>query len=247
MLLPSEQTIPVCEGAIGSWQISLRRRPLSAPELVRRYDQIAPSWYDLTRRLGYLHAYKQLWKQFLAESDFTSTSMKRRILDCGVGTGALSTGFVSASADPVDIHAVDLSEAMLKQARRHFGQAGIDANFRCADICNLPYGNDQFDLVMSAHVLEHLSNPTIALEQMSRVLKPGGWIVVCLTRESFMGRYVQLKWRTHRLTRKKGESWLRAAGLDVHPMKFDLSGCFRRTSLVFVGRKPIETKREQES
>jgi SAM-dependent methyltransferase len=43
-----------------------------------------------------------------------------------------------------------------------------------ADICNLPFSDQQFDWVICNHVLEHIPNDKIAMQEIFRVLKPGG-------------------------------------------------------------------------
>jgi SAM-dependent methyltransferase len=44
-----------------------------------------------------------------------------------------------------------------------------------ADICNLPFEDDAFDVILCNHVLEHIPNDTIAMQELYRVMKPGGW------------------------------------------------------------------------
>ena len=47
-----------------------------------------------------------------------------------------------------------------------------------ADICNLPFSDQQFDWVVCNHVLEHISNDKIAMQEIYRVLKPGGTAIL---------------------------------------------------------------------
>lgn len=44
-----------------------------------------------------------------------------------------------------------------------------------ADICNLPFKDNSFDVILCNHVLEHIPNDTLAMSELYRVLKPGGW------------------------------------------------------------------------
>ncbi len=44
-----------------------------------------------------------------------------------------------------------------------------------ADICNLPFENETFDVILCNHVLEHIPDDTKAMSEMHRVLKKGGW------------------------------------------------------------------------
>ncbi|MDJ0929242.1 MAG: class I SAM-dependent methyltransferase [Gammaproteobacteria bacterium] len=238
MTTPNEQTMPVYAGWFGSWQISVRRRPLGVPELARRYDRLAPRWQRLTARLGLLPIYQGLFTRFIRDSGFMSANPTPRVLDCGIGAGDFSLGFARAWTRPVELHAVDVSAAMITHARQRLQQTGLDVRGKQADVCALPYPSNHFDLVMAAHVLEHLPDPVVALREMQRVTRPGGWVVACITRESILGRYIQLKWRTHRLNAERADAWLRAAGLIPQPVNFETSGSLRLTSLTCIGRKP---------
>jgi len=44
-----------------------------------------------------------------------------------------------------------------------------------ADICNLPFENDSFDVIFCNHVLEHILDDTKAMQELHRILSPGGW------------------------------------------------------------------------
>ena len=44
-----------------------------------------------------------------------------------------------------------------------------------ADICQLPFADDSYDVILCNHVLEHIPDDTKAMEELHRVLKPGGW------------------------------------------------------------------------
>jgi predicted SAM-dependent methyltransferase len=44
-----------------------------------------------------------------------------------------------------------------------------------ADICNLPFNDNEFDVILCNHVLEHILDDKTAMEELYRILKPGGW------------------------------------------------------------------------
>lgn len=44
-----------------------------------------------------------------------------------------------------------------------------------ADICNLPFGDDSYDIILCNHVLEHIPDDTRAMQELYRVMKPGGF------------------------------------------------------------------------
>ncbi len=47
-----------------------------------------------------------------------------------------------------------------------------------ADICNLPFEDNQYDIILCNHVLEHIPNDTKAMQELYRVLKPGGMAIL---------------------------------------------------------------------
>ncbi|MGC6430113.1 MAG: class I SAM-dependent methyltransferase [Jejuia sp.] len=44
-----------------------------------------------------------------------------------------------------------------------------------ADICNLPFKNDEFDVILCNHVLEHIPDDIKAMQELFRIMKPDGW------------------------------------------------------------------------
>lgn len=232
--------ITVYDRWLGTWRVSLRRRPLSCAELLRSYDRAAPGWSRKLKRLGVASAYAGLFKELLAEEPLEAQGASLRVLDCGVGTGALSLALAKAMARPFTLDALDISPRMLAIASGRFCDAGVAAKLNLGDIRALPYAHDSFDLVMVGHLLEHFADPKVALCEALRVLKPGGLLVTCLTRRSLQGLLVQLVWRTHRVTAPEAETWLQNAGLDqVRSLSFQEQGFCLRASLAAVGRKPL--------
>lgn len=235
----ADDTIPVLAGRFGSWQISLRRQALNADELSRDYDRVAPGWHHSLERLGFPAAYENVLREALRVEPFAVSGHQLRVLDCGVGTGAMSCALSRVSPGPFRLDAIDISPRMLEQARARFRDCDLQGTLRLGDIRQLPYGDGGFDLVMSAHVVEQMADPNLALDEMIRVLKPGGVLVVCLTRRSLAGMYVNLKWRTHRTTPAQAERWLCDRGLEeVGCRSFGNHGLCRRLSVACIGSKP---------
>ena len=117
--------------------------------------------------------------------------------------------------------------------------AGLRAHCQQANVLSLPYDDQSFDVVMAAHVLEHLPNPRRALKEMIRVLKPGGMVFVCLTRPSLFGALIQLKWRTWAITEKQGITWLHECQVaDVGYQPVHLGYCAGVASTAFWARRP---------
>lgn len=235
-----EGTIPVFARWFGSWRISLQRRALSSPQLTRFYDLAAPGWSQKLDRLGVPGAYEMLLRRVMSEEAPSVTGARPRVLDCGVGAGALSCALARATPGPFKLDAIDISPRMLERAGSRLRECDLSVTLRHGDVRELPYDDGVFDLVMSAHVLEHLVDPGVALNEMVRVLKPGGLLIVCLTRRSPLGMYVHLKWRTHRVTPGQAESWLLECGLEkTRCLSFERRAVCRQLSVACVGRKPV--------
>lgn len=232
--LAEETNIPVFARWFGSWQISIQRRALSLDELTQRYDESAPGWQGTVERLGFPAAYDALLHQVVGDE------MPSRVLDCGVGTGALSEALTRVARAPFALTAVDLSPRMLEQAKQVLQGTNADVTLRQADAAALPYADNTFDLVMTAHMLEHLADPTVALREMVRVLKPGGRLIACLTRRTWLGMMIHLKWRTHRVTPAQAEQLLKEAGLKtIDSLTFGHAPWCRRLSLACTGNKAL--------
>lgn len=244
---PTDQTaIPFARGRIGSWQWQLSRTPLDRDELSRRYDRMAPRWGRLVGRLGYDRAYRELFATFFDEHAIDPATAALKVLDCGVGTGSYSRAFADASPVRVSIDAIDISSEMVSAASKRFAEKNIDARVQCADIQQLPFADQTFDVVLAAHVLEHLPNAVAALEEIRRVLKPGGWLITSITRSSMLGTYVQAKWRTHGVSASTGRAWLAQAGFAPTGLGREPKGTYSRTSLTYLGQKPMGAVTERE-
>jgi len=101
----------------------------------------------------------------------------RRALDVACGTGYAAVGLAAAGlAD--ESHASDLSTAMVERTRANAGRAGVTVPLTQADAEALPYADDSFDLVVARGALHHVPDPLRALQEIRRVLEPGGTAIV---------------------------------------------------------------------
>lgn len=95
-----------------------------------------------------------------------------RVLDLAAGTGASSAALSRGGATVV---AADFSPGMIEVGRRRHP----DIEFVEADAAALPFDDAEFDVVTISFGLRNVEDPRAALAEMSRVLKPGGRVVVC--------------------------------------------------------------------
>ena len=93
------------------------------------------------------------------------------ILDVGIGTGFFAV-LLAQQGHWVD--GIDLTPAMLEEARILAKQRNLEITFREMDAQNLDYPEDSFDVVISRNLTWTLPNPERAYAEWFRVLKPGG-------------------------------------------------------------------------
>jgi len=238
-----EKAIPILTRWFGSWRVSLHRRALNSVELKAAYDCEAPGWSRTLEFLRMQCAYKSALRKVLYRERVVFGAHCCRVLDCGVGDGAFSAAFAEVNSLPINVDAVDLSPQMLALAGQRLRDLDVKVELHLTDSQCLPFDDNAFDIILTAHMLEHLADPQAALREMTRVLKPGGLLIACVTRQSLLGRYIQAKWRTHAVTRQQAEEWFRSQELQG---VFSLSNAgheiFDRMSIVCVGRKPFRAR-----
>jgi ubiquinone/menaquinone biosynthesis C-methylase UbiE len=98
-----------------------------------------------------------------------------RVLDVGCGDGAYA---IRAAREGVEVFGLDQSRPMLEAARARATSAGAVVTWCQADARALPFRDASVDLVLAVTALCLASEPLVALNEMSRVLRPGGVLVV---------------------------------------------------------------------
>ena len=112
------------------------------------------------------------------------------ILDAGCGEGIDLLN--QATRTGVEVVGVDVSG---EGARASFQRSRVlsTAHVIQADVCRLPFDDNQFDFVYSYGVLHHLTSPSDGLKELVRVLRPGRYLAIYLY-EDFSARAVGWRW-----------------------------------------------------
>ena len=99
-----------------------------------------------------------------------------KLLDVACGPGVVTAALAPEAGSVV---AFDATEQMLEKARARCTKAGLgNVAFRSGDAENLPFEDAEFDGVVTRLAIHHFANPQRALDEMFRVLRPGGTAVI---------------------------------------------------------------------
>jgi len=124
--------------------------------------------YDQSRKYATLRASYPIIAGEALEKPF------RTVLDVGCGTGALLR-MIQDRKKGAKLFGVDLSEQMIQVAKAKLGEK---AHLKVSDSEKLPFPNEAFDLVTCTFSFHHYPNPGTVLQEMRRVLVPGGRLVL---------------------------------------------------------------------
>jgi SAM-dependent methyltransferase len=109
-----------------------------------------------------------------------------RVLDVAAGTGNAA---IPAAETGASVVASDLVPELLEQGRRHATERGIDLEWREANAHELPFNDDEFDVVMSCIGVMFAPFHQLAAGELVRVCKPGGRIgLISWTPEGHIGQ-----------------------------------------------------------
>ena len=160
-------------------------------------------WWYLGRR--------QILKSFVSDIR-AKAKQDLRILDVGCGTGA-----------------------NLKMLREYGAAEGVDISEQAVDFCHargltdvrlgaaeeLPRANDTFDLVTALDVIEHLDDDSVGLNEIRRVLRPNGRVLLFVPAFMFLwGVQDDVSNHRRRYTRKQLVEAVTAAGLEVEMVSY---------------------------
>jgi ubiquinone/menaquinone biosynthesis C-methylase UbiE len=130
-----------------------------------------------------------------------ATTMMRagEAVDLGCGPGYLVTELAQA-APGLHVTGIDLADEMIAAAERFAAGKGLSGQvaFRKGDVCRIPFPDDSLDLVVSTFSLHHWSDPLLVLDEVARVVRPGGaYLIFDLRRDMAPPFYMLIWFATH--------------------------------------------------
>jgi SAM-dependent methyltransferase len=149
-------------------------------------DEQAEDYVDFYRRIGEAqleeayysrHGYAVARHHLLLGLLAPDAKRGGALLDVGCASGYYTARYAQRGGRATGI---DVAESSLALARERAGRAGVGDRcvFAVGDVRNLPLEDRSFDVVLATEVLEHIREQRQALAELSRVLRPGGTLVV---------------------------------------------------------------------
>jgi ubiquinone/menaquinone biosynthesis C-methylase UbiE len=219
---------------VGMIVLWLLRRRVSRETIQRQfwdpvYDKLAPLYDALVEELtGFTtHRYRRRALPYLPPEG-------ARVLEIGFGNGRLHAELAERYATA----GLDRAAGMVKLTRQRLAERDLRSDLRQGDATALPWPDGTFDAVVSTFAFSAIPDAGAALNEMVRVLRPGGRVVIVDAGESATGNW--FAWTLARLWELFGDYMrdegplLHARGLTVQREEFGPGGCVH----VVVGTKP---------
>jgi 2-polyprenyl-6-hydroxyphenyl methylase / 3-demethylubiquinone-9 3-methyltransferase len=133
------------------------------------YDRFAPQWWDGTQR--WLRTLQNLVPARFREFDQVTPWLGKAVLDLGCGGGFMAEALARRGAV---VTAIDPAGAAIDIATRHAAEQGLAIRYLVGQGETLPLADGSMDCVVCVDVLEHVADLGKVLDEVKRVLKPGG-------------------------------------------------------------------------
>lgn len=162
------------------------RQKAVADEFVQHWHRVLPQRYRAIEKFNHNYSLRHL-----------PAGRGWRTLELGAGIGG------HLEFEPLErqeYHCIELRSAMADDIRRKYPSV-VTVTGDCQQ--RIPYDDDYFDRVVAIHVLEHLPNLPVAIDQVDRVLKPGGLFSVVLPCDPGLAYEVARKISAERLFKAK--------------------------------------------
>jgi ubiquinone biosynthesis O-methyltransferase len=152
----------------------MKRKEKIGSEKELFYDRFSKDWET---KINNLETNKRLKVVF---DDLINTKELKNVkfLEVGCGLGYFSNKAFRLGAK---VTGIDIGSSLVSINKKKTPKG----NFKVASASNLPFKNNQFDIVLSTEVIEHVDNQKKALSEMIRVLKKGGILVITTPNKIF--------------------------------------------------------------
>lgn len=131
------------------------------------FDRVALQWDEMR---------KGFFSESVREKAFSAAGLKagKIAADIGAGTGFITEGLIGKG---LEVIAVDQSDAMLDEMRKRFSEVE-SIQYRVGESEQLPIPDGSVDFAFANMYIHHVESPLKAIKEMTRILKPGGKLVI---------------------------------------------------------------------
>ena len=130
-------------------------------------------WDDVWKQHKCVTDYIIRWYDYLGRLSKNLLPGRKRVLEVGSGAGG---GIALFAADGHEAFGLDISPVAVERSKKTYPKV----SFSCANLFNMDFPENSFDVVFNSGVIEHFKYPDNikAIRAMERVLKPGGLLIV---------------------------------------------------------------------
>lgn len=136
------------------------------------FDELLSTIFNTSEFKKYSRECRNDVVELLEQEDFET------LLDLDCGTGLL-LGEILEKIPDIKVKGFDYGIERIEKAKERFKDKDIELEFGQA--INLPYEDDSFDIVVSTTTFHHYQQPKKVLNEVYRILKPNGKLIICDT------------------------------------------------------------------
>lgn len=145
------------------------------PEIIRSMFAKVAANYDKGNNVLSMGVH-HLWRKKLVK--YSGAKAGDKVLDCATGTGDLAIEFKQKVAASGTVIGTDFCVEMLGPAPGKAQERGLDIKFEQADVTQLQYPDNSFDICSISFGIRNVGDPVKALQEMARVTKSGGKVMI---------------------------------------------------------------------
>lgn len=151
------------------------------PQEIAKFEEMAERWWDESGPFAPLHRINPLRISYILEQLGRNGTPPLRgvsILDIGCGGGLLSVPLARLGASVTGVDASQKNIGIANTHLRNMAEAGaLDINFRADTAEDMAARGEEFDVVLAMEVIEHVANPSLFMQSVCDMVRPGGTLI----------------------------------------------------------------------